>query len=64
MIQETHYLNLRNWIKINDESGGTYNVSNQIKLNNSMIRSNVCDYSDKYTHVKGTITGININLQS
>ena len=36
----------RNWVEINDESQGTYNESNQIKLKTSMIRSNLCDYSD------------------
>ena len=33
----------RNWVAINDESQGTYNVNNDIKLETSMIRSNLCD---------------------
>ena len=33
-----------------------YNVSNQIKSKTSVIRSNLCDYSDAYLHVKWTIT--------
>ena len=36
----------RNWVEINDESRGTYNVSNQIKFKTSMIRSNLCNYND------------------
>ena len=43
----------KNWGKISDESQGTYNVSNQIKFKTSMIRSNVCDYSDAYIHRNG-----------
>ena len=39
-----------------DESRGTYNVSNQIKFKTSMIKSSLCNYSDAYIHVKGTIT--------
>ena len=35
----------RNWVEINDESQGTYNVNNVIKLETSMIRSNLCDYA-------------------
>ena len=47
---------IRKWIEINDESWGTYNVSNQIEFKTSMIRSNLCDYSDVYMLVNGTIT--------
>ena len=32
-----------------------YNASNQIKFKTSIIRSRLCDYSDAYFHVKGTI---------
>ena len=45
-----------NFVEINDESRGTYNISNQIEFETSMIRFNLCDYSDAYIHVKGTIT--------
>ena len=45
----------RNWIKINDESRGTY-TSNDIKFKTTMLRSNLCDYADAYILVKGTIT--------
>ena len=46
----------RNWFEINDESQGTNNVSNQIKFKTSLIRSHLCDHSNAYIHVKGTIT--------
>ena len=46
-----------NWIEINDELRGVYNYDdnndnddniNNIKFKTSMIRSNLCDYSDAY----------------
>ena len=45
----------RNWIEINDESRGTY-TGNGIKFKTTMLRSNLCDFSDAYILVKGTIT--------
>ena len=44
----------RNWVKINDESRGTYTGS-YIKFKTTMLRSNLCDYADTYILVKGTI---------
>ena len=35
---------------------GTYNTGSQIKFKTTMIKSSLCDYSDAYIHVKGTIT--------
>ena len=45
----------KNWVEINDESRGTY-TSNDIKFKTTMLRSNLCDYTDAYILVKGTIT--------
>ena len=53
----------RNWIEINDESGGMYNDSNQIKFKTTIINSDLCDYTDAYTYVKGIITFPNISGQ-
>ena len=49
----------KNWVEINDESRGTYNVNSQIKFETTMLKSCLCDYSDVYILVKGkmTITG-------
>ena len=41
---------------MNDESRGTYNVNSQIKSRTTMLKSSLCDYSDAYILVKGTIT--------
>ena len=42
----------KNLIELNDASRGTYNINSKT----SMLRSNLCDYSDAYILVKGTIT--------
>ena len=49
----------KNWVEINDESRGTYNVNSQTKFKTTMLKSSLCDYSDAYSLVKGkrTITG-------
>ena len=46
----------RNRVEINDESRGAYNVNSQIKFKTTMLKSSLCDYSDAYVLVKGTIT--------
>ena len=46
----------KNWVEINDESRGTYNVNSQIKFKTTMVKSSLSDYSDAYILVKGTIT--------
>ena len=49
----------RNWVEINDESRGAYNVNSQIKFKTTMLKSSLCDYSDAYILVKGTISANN-----
>ena len=46
----------KNWVEINNGSGGTCNVNSQIKFKTTMLKSILCDYSDAYILVKGTIT--------
>ena len=53
----------RNWIEINDESRGVYNVNSQIKFKTTMLKSSLCDYSDAYILVKGIITVNNTAAQ-
>ena len=45
----------KNWVEINEESRGTYNVKSQIKFKTAMLKSSLCDYSDAYILVKGII---------
>ena len=53
----------RNWVEIYDESRGAYNVNSQIKFKTTMLKSSLCDYSDAYILVKGTISGNNTAAQ-
>ena len=46
----------KNRLEINDESRETYNKDNQIRFKTSVFMSSLCDYSDAYIPVKGTIT--------
>ena len=48
-----------NWVEINDEARGAYNVNSQIKFKTTMLKSSLCDYSDAYILVKGTISVTN-----
>ena len=47
----------KNWVEINDESRGTYDVNSQIKFKTTMLKSSSCDYSDTYILVKGAGAG-------
>ena len=44
------------WVEINDDFCGTFNTNSQIKFKTSMLRSSLCDYSDIYILLSGTIT--------
>ena len=46
----------KNWVEINDESLGTYNEDNQIIFKTLLLMPSLCDHSDAYILVKGTIT--------
>ena len=46
----------KKWIKVSDQSGGTYNTNKQIRFKTSMLRFDLCDYSDAYIVVKGIVT--------
>ena len=51
----------KKWIEVQSQSGSTYNTSTPIRFRTSMLRSDLCDYSDAYVWVKGTITVTNPN---
>ena len=46
----------KNWVEVNDESRRTCNANSKIKFKTTMLKSSLCDYSNAYVHVKGTIT--------
>ena len=45
----------REYVRVNSLSN-TYNENKSIRSRTPMLRSNLCDYSDAYILVKGTIT--------
>ena len=45
----------REYVRVNSLSN-TYNENKSIRFKTLMLRSNLCDYSDAYRLVKGTIT--------
>ena len=55
-LNQPSNFNTKNWVEINYRSYGVYNTGSLIKFKTSMLRSSLCDYSDAYILVKGTIT--------
>ena len=53
---KTSKFKTKNWIELNGESKGTHDFNSQIKFKTTMLISSLCDYSDAYIHVRGTIT--------
>ena len=47
------------WIEVYDQSEKNYSVTKEIRIKTSMLRSDLCDYSNAYIVVKGTITVTN-----
>ena len=46
----------KKWIEVYDQSQGNYDINKEIRIKTSMRRSDLCDFSDAYIVVKGTIT--------
>ena len=51
----------KKWLEVQSQSGNAYNTSKPIRFKTSMLRSDLCDYSDAYVWVKGKITVTNPN---
>ena len=51
----------KKWIEVYDQSVKNYNPNKEIRIKTSMLRSDLCDYSDAYIVVKGTITVVRPN---
>ena len=50
---------IKKWVEVYDQSGSAedrYKPSKQIRFKTSMLRSDLCDFSDAYIVVKGDIT--------
>ena len=49
----------KKWVEVHDQSGSAddrYKPNKQIRFKTSMLRSDLCDFSDAYIVVKGNIT--------
>ena len=49
----------KNWVKVHDQSGSAddrYKPNKKIRFKTSLLRSDLCDYSDAYIVAKGDIT--------
>ena len=46
----------KKWIEVYDQSQGNYDVNKEIRIKTSMLRSDLCDFSDAYIVAKGNIT--------
>ena len=46
---------MKKWIKVNPLSSDQYSVNKNIRLKISMLRSDLCDYSDAYIVAKWKI---------
>ena len=51
----------KKWIEVYYQSGGNYNVNKEIRIKVSMLRSDLCDFSDAYVVVEGTVTVVRPN---
>ena len=49
---KVHRFVTKKWIEVHDQSGETYNTNKQIRFKTSMLRSDLCDFSDAYIVVK------------
>ena len=41
----------KKWIEVNNLSSGQYSVNKNIRFRTSMLRSDLCDYSDVYMYL-------------
>ena len=46
----------KKWIEVYDQLEKNYNVNKEIRIKSSMVRSDLCDFSDAHIVVKGDIT--------
>ena len=46
----------KKWVNVNDLSSGQYSASKKIMFKTSMLRADLCNYSDAYIVDNGTIT--------
>ena len=51
----------KKWIEVDDQSEKNYYVNKKIRIKTTMLRSDLCDFSDAYVAVKGVIAVTNLD---
>ena len=51
----------KKWIEVDDQSQQNYDVNKEIRIKISMLRPDLCDFSDAYIVVKGNINVLRPN---
>ena len=51
----------KKWIEVYDQSEGNYNVNKEIRIKTSILRSDLCNYSDAYIIRKESVTVTSLN---
>ena len=51
----------KKWVEVNDLSSSEYSINKNIRFKTSMLRSDLCNYSDAYIVVKGIISDTGTN---
>ena len=51
----------KKWIEVYDQAEKNYNPNKKIRIETSLLKSDLCHYSDPYIIVKGTITVVRPN---
>ena len=50
---------IKNWIEVYDQSEKNYSPNKEIRIKTRMLRQDLCNFSDSYIVVEGTITVTN-----
>ena len=51
----------KKWSEVYDQSEGNYNVNKESRIKASILRSDLCNYSDAYIILKESITITSLN---
>ena len=54
-VNKVSKVSTEKWVDVYHKSDNIYNTSKQIRFKTSMLRSYLCDYSDAYIVIRGTI---------
>ena len=58
------YIWTKNWIEINEDSLGTHNTNSQFKFKSLILKTSLCECSNRYILVKELISVVGIGANS